>query len=319
MAQFSRIECLPEIRVKGIVFNSSACNVSTVKTEAAMKLKGWKRHGSANSIRVMIALAVGLVAVVYLALGAFVFGTQRSMLYFPTVRTAEQVDEASARANLQRWIGPNGQFIGLKRNSPGQQAQGTVLITYGNGSSAVGCGRYVTDIQKVAAFDVFILEYPGYQDRAGKPTQTSLFQAGDEAFQSLPTNSPIYLVGESLGSAVACHIAGTYSNRIAAVILISPFDNMTDVAQSHIVIYPVKWMLQDRFASGDYLRNYHGRVGIAVDGRDFTVPERFGRRLFDGYAGTKKLWEFPEGGHIHIEQPAVFWMEAVAFLQGSPS
>jgi pimeloyl-ACP methyl ester carboxylesterase len=286
-----------------------------LKIEAGMNFKLWKFAGRAISVRVMIALAMGCVAGVYLLSGMFVYGAQRSMLYFPTIRTREQVDEGLARANLQRWIGPHGQFIGLRRNSPIQPAQGTVLITYGNGSSAVGCGRYATDIQKAAAFDVFILEYPGYQDRAGKPTQTSLFNAADEAFQSLPTNSPIYLVGESLGSSVASRLAGTYSNRIAGAILISPFDNLTDVAQSHMVIYPVKWMLRDHFASDEYLRNYHGKVGIAVDGRDFTVPERFGRRLFDGYAGSKKLWEFPEGGHIHIEQPAVFWREAVAFLQ----
>jgi pimeloyl-ACP methyl ester carboxylesterase len=237
------------------------------------------------------------------------------MLYFPTVSTRQRVDDDLRWANLERWTNSSGQFIGLKRLSPKEPSRGNVLITYGNGSSAVGCGQYADEIQKVAAFNVFILEYPGYQDRAGTPTQTSILGAADEGFQSLPANAPIYLVGESLGTSVACYLAGIYPNRIAGVILISPFNNLTDVAQSHILIFPAKWLLRDRFASDDYLRNYHGKVGIAVDGRDFTVPKKFGRRLYDGYSGPKKLWEFPKGGHIHIDQPEIFWKEVIGFWQ----
>ncbi len=265
----------------------------------------------------MIALVVACVAGVYLFVGAVVFGAQRSMLYFPTVSTRHNVDDAAARANLQRWTNLDGQSIGLKRSSPKQPAQGIVLITYGNGGSAVGCAHYVDEIQEAAPFDVFILEYPGYQDRPGKPAQTSIFNAADEALQSLPTNAPIYLVGESLGSGVACHLAGTFSNRVAGMILISPFNNLKDVAQSHIVIYPAKWLLRDHFASDEYLRNYHGKVGITVDGHDFTVPKRFGHRLYDGYSGPKKLWEFPKGHHIEIDQPEIFWPQAVAFLSSN--
>ncbi len=50
-------------------------------------------------------------------------------------------------------------------------------------------------------------------------------------FTLLSTNQPIYLVGESLGTGVATYLAGTYSNKIAGVILISPFNRLTDVAQ----------------------------------------------------------------------------------------
>ena len=47
------------------------------------------------------------------------------------------------------------------------------------------CARYADVIQKVAALDVFILEYPGYADRAGQPSQDSLFRAADEGLQLL--------------------------------------------------------------------------------------------------------------------------------------
>jgi len=42
---------------------------------------------------------------------------------------------------------------------------------------------------------------------------------------------------------------------------------------------PVGLLLVDRFPSEDYLRDYHGPVGMVVDGLDQVVPEKFGRRL----------------------------------------
>jgi hypothetical protein len=241
---------------------------------------------------------------------------QRSLLYFPSVFSRQQVDEMAHTARLERWTNSSGQFIGMKRLSPRQLAEGTVMITYGNGSTAIGCNHYAHDIQDVAAFDILILEYPGYEDRPGRPNQSSLFTAAAEAFLTLPTNKPVYLVGESLGTGVASYLAGTHSDQIAGILLISPFNTLVDAAQSHYPMLPVLLMLRDRFPSDKYLRNYHGRVGIIVDGKDTIVPERLGCRLLDGYAGPKKLWAFPDGGHCQItERTSNFWKEVVEFWQ----
>lgn len=246
---------------------------------------------------------------------------QRRLLYFPTVLPREQVDQMAAEAGLERWTNSSGQFIGLKRPSPKLPAAGSILILYGNGSTAVGAGgHYANDLQNATGFDVFILEYPGYEDRPGSPSQASLFDAADEAFELLPTNRPIYLVGESLGSGVAAYLAGTYPDKIAGVMLISPFNTLTDVAQHHYPLLPVRWLLVDRFSSETYLRNYWGKLGVTLDDQDRVVPRKFSLRLFESYAGPKRLWEVPEGEHIQIpEPPSEFWKEVVEFWQNGSS
>ncbi|HKW30944.1 MAG TPA: alpha/beta fold hydrolase, partial [Verrucomicrobiae bacterium] len=215
----------------------------------------------------------GLVrfAGLYLLICAGCATFQRRLIYYPSVFSHEQVDQMAQAAGLERWTNPAGDFIGLKRPSPKQPAAGSVLIMYGNGSTAVGSGHYADAIQAEAAFDVFILEYPGYEDRPGSPGQKSLFNAADEAFQSLPLNQPIHLVGESLGTGVASYLAGTYSNKIAGVVLISPFNSLTDVAQSHFPVLPVRLFLADRFPSEKYLRHYRGKLGVTVDGQDTVI------------------------------------------------
>jgi uncharacterized protein len=263
-------------------------------------------------------LAAGLLIYVAACLGCASY--QRKLIYFPPQLTAEQVDESARKSGLERWVDSSGRAIGMRRLSSKQPAAGRVLIVYGNGGCAIWCAHYADDIQNIAAFDVFILEYPGYADRAGSPSQESIFHAADEALQLLGTNQPVYLLGESLGSGVAAYLAGTHPGEIAGMILLSPYNRLTSVAQEHMPYLPVWLILVDRFPSEDYLRHYHGPVGIMVDGRDTVVPEKFGLRLYDGYAGPKRLWSFPDGGHISIMEPsAMFWGAVLAFWQTNRS
>lgn len=241
---------------------------------------------------------------------------QRAFIYHPQVFDTATVERMAQSHELVRWTNAAGANIGFKRMSPRQPSQGSIMMMYGNGSTATDSGYYADDIQNVAALDMYILEYPGYEDRPGKPTEKTIFAAAREGFELLPADKPIYLLGESLGTGVASYLAGTYSNRVAGMILISPFNRLTSVAQYHFPILPAFLFMVDRYPSTVYLRHYHGKVGVTVDGRDIVVPQKFGLRLYNAYNGPKKLWEFPEGGHCEIRQPPdVFWTDAIQFLQ----
>lgn len=242
----------------------------------------------------------------------------QSFLYYPRVYTAARVDQLARYVNLQRWTNSIGANIGLRRPSRAQPASGSILIFYGNASTATGCARYANDIQKVAAMDVYILEYPGYEDRTGPPTEKSIFEAASDGLQMIPTNKPIYLIGASLGSGVASYLAGTFTNRIAGIVRLSPFTNIADIGQYLFPDLPVSSLLVDQFPSEDYLRKYHGKVGVTVDGKDTIIPEKFGLRLYKDYGGPKKLWRFPNGVHCQISNPQTqFWTEAIAFWQAN--
>lgn len=247
----------------------------------------------------LIALP-GRLLRIYLLLCLIVALFQRHFLYHPRVLTPPQVDQQAIAQQLERWRNPAGQPIGMQRRSPHQPAQGQILVTYGNENSATGGAAYADDLQSLGDFNVFILEYPGYADRPGKPTETSLFQAADEALALLPTNQPTYLVGESLGTGVTAYLAGTQPRRINGILLLAPYNHLSAVGQYHLPILPVWLLLADRFESDKYLRQYHGPVGIVVGSVDRVVPAKLGRQLFDDYAGPKKLWEFPHDDHNDV-------------------
>ena len=239
---------------------------------------------------------------------------QRSLIYFPPVCSPENADAFGRQQRLERWSDSAGKPIGWKRLCVGQTPKGSILVTHGNACAAVQCARFADVLQKVGAFDVFIVEYPGYADVPGKPTENGLYEAADAAFNALPVNRPVFLVGESLGTGVASYVAGKFAARVAGVALLAPFNSLVDVGQAHVVILPVSLLLVDRYPSEDHLRNYHGPLAVVVGGEDRVVPEKFGRRLYESYQGPKRLWEFPLNGHETVtQQPPEVWIQIVRF------
>lgn len=243
---------------------------------------------------------------------------QRRLIYFPLVLTSAEVDKKAAGEGLERWKNAAGETIGWKRLSTIQPSTGQILILHGNAGCAFQCGHYADVIQQAAPLDVFIVEYPGYADRPGAPSERTLYESSAEALQLLSTNSPIYLVGESLGCGVAAYLAGTYPDRVNGVGLLAAYNNLAAVGQAHMKFFPVSWILQDRFPADENLRFYQGPVAMLVGGRDQVIPERFGRQLYEGYAGSKRLWEFPEGDHGTVMlQPPEVWQQIITFWQSN--
>ena len=266
-----------------------------------------------KTIRILL-IAFGLYLIPCILLTIF----QRDLLYHPPLVNPAVYERMGLQTGMVRWQNAAGQNIGWKKLSSTQPSHGQVMITYGNGGSALGCYHYVDTMQRTG-MDVYVLEYPDYADRSGSPSQASFFQAAEEGFSMLPTNPPTYLLGESLGTGVAAYLAGTHPTQIGGVVLLAPYNKLVDVAQAHFPQFPVRLLLIDRFNSAWYLEKYHGPVAILTGTADRVVPERFGLRLFTGYGGAKKLWEFPGADHGDVfGHFGEKWPEIKAFWDLSP-
>ena len=172
------------------------------------------------------------------------------------------------------------------------------------------------DDQKTWEF--YTLEYPGYGSRAGSPSQESLVAAAQQALDKLQENDarPVFLMGESLGSGVASLLAGKNPKKVAGIFLITPFSSVADVAASRFPVFPVRWILKDRFDSKQALKDYSGPVAILLAGRDSVVPARFGQQLFESYRGPKRKWMQPKADHntLDLSPSASWWREVSKFL-----
>ncbi len=262
------------------------------------------------------AVRVALVLLTaYAGLVAYVGATQRRLIYFPGRPPADAVERRVSEAGFLPWTNAAGMRIGWWRPHPADPGRTRVLITHGNAGSADARDYLADALQEGWEADVHVLEYPGYGDRPGEPRQDTLVAAAVEGVDLLAGTLPLYLVGESLGSGVAAGAAAARPDRVAGLLLLTPFDSLANAAAFHYPWLPVGWILRDRYPAAEWLRGYPGPVGVLVGASDTVVPAGLGRRLHDALQGPRRLWDLPGQDHDDaVQQPPEWWREAAAFL-----
>ncbi len=259
-------------------------------------------------LRVLMMTAIAYAAIVLL-LALF----QRRLIYFPTTLTAEAATSAAHQKGLEPWRDSRGQVIGWILRAR-QASRGSVLVVHGNAGSATDRDYFAQPIRDAGAVDVYLLEYPGYGARAGSPSMDSFLAATEEAFDLIPGTTPRYIVGESLGTGAATHVARVRGTAVAGLALFMPYDDLAGVAQSAMPFLPAALILRDRFAPSAWLAEYRGPVKVVLAERDEVIALRFGRRLYDGYAGPKKLEIIAGARHNDAaDQPAEWWKDVFRF------
>jgi pimeloyl-ACP methyl ester carboxylesterase len=262
-----------------------------------------------------------VVILVWLGLLAFLALSQRSMIYFPSKNTPANLEREAAAQGFEPWKNPDGQTIGYRHlaapDDPRPRA--SILITHGNAGYALHRTDYATILRAAVpnrALSIYILEYPGYGARSGAPSQSSFLAAANEAIAQIPEDQPLILLGESIGTGVASATAAAHPDRIAGLLLLTPFDSLADVAQHHYPLLPVRWIMRDQYPSEDWLKKYQGRVAIILAANDTIVPAKFGQKLHDTYTGPKKLIIADDADHNDLLHtlPASAWQEALSFL-----
>lgn len=188
----------------------------------------------------IVALRAPLVA--YALVVAAIFALQRSVLY-PVVPPEPFLDLSGVdRTMLQA----DGVAVPLDRLGP--QAGPRVLFFHGN-AEQIGFLGQDAELAGLAGLAFSAVEYPGYADAEGSPTEAGLFAAARAAidhFRAAGEPAPT-CVGHSLGSGVAVAMAA--EGRCARLVAISPYTSIVDMAARTFWWLPTRWLVLDRYDS----------------------------------------------------------------------
>jgi fermentation-respiration switch protein FrsA (DUF1100 family) len=234
------------------------------------------------------------VVVAYMAAVFTLFRIEDRLLYHPVPAS-------------QRWIEPPSGFvvqdvhlhtaddIGIHaRWFPCAEAQGAVLICHsraGNLSLELKPAELAAWHRRVGC-SVLIFDYPGYGQCEGQPSEAGCYGAAQAAYAWLTQNQRIpprqvLIYGRSLGSAVAVDLASQYGHR--ALILVSPFPSLPDVALSQFPLLPAHQFMHNRFPSLAKIGLCTQPVFIVHGTRDHLVPFALGQHLFAAANEPKRM------------------------------
>ena len=275
------------------------------------------------SISDLIWRIVRVAVLVWLGLILFLGLSQRSMIYFPTKDNAASLQQNAVKQGLDPWINPEGEAIGYQRLPAPDDTRTpvTALIFHGNAGNALDRGyiaRILREAMPERAVAIYILEYPGFGARPGEPSQDALLAAANDALKQIPSDTPLLLIGESIGTGVATGTAASHPDRVGGLLLLTPFDSLANVARYHYPLVPVWWLIRDKFPSDKWLTKYQGPCTFVIASNDEVIPAELGTKLYEKYDGPKKILTVQGAAHNDVTglmSPAE-WRAAMNFLLG---
>lgn len=218
----------------------------------------------------------------YLAAVAGLYFLQRSLLYFP-----QRAPRYAAEHNFEFQTADKIVLRGWVIN-PGQA---DAIIFYGGNAERID--EYIHNYKLLfPAHTLYFVNYRGYGESDGKPTEKSLYADALAIFDKIkPEHQRIDLIGKSLGSGIAVYVAA--HRQVNKIALVTPYDSIVNVAKAHYPIFPVGMLMHDKYESWKYANNISVPVLILSAENDETIPA----------VSTKKL-----AAHIN---PALLTMKQI--------
>ncbi len=250
-------------------------------------------------MRVVLA-GVSVAAALYLAACALLYFFQESMIYFP--RAGEAGNEESLLVDGER-------ILVVSRRL---QVPEAVLYFGGNAEDVT----YSQDslIGSFPDHALYLIKYRGYGGSTGRPREAGLIRDALALYDLVAKRHPkVVVVGRSLGSGIAVQLASL--RPVARLVLVTPFDSVAEVAAEIMPLFPVRWLIREKYESWRYAPRVSAPTLLIAAERDEVIPMARTRALLASFRpGVASLKVVARAGHNDIsERP-----EYELLLRGGP-
>jgi fermentation-respiration switch protein FrsA (DUF1100 family) len=165
-----------------------------------------------------------------------------------------------------------------------------------------------------------LLDYRGYGQSEGKPTEEGLYEDALAAYEFLIeeeglSSDQIILFGESLGGAVAIDLAS--KKDVAGIILEATFTTLRELANEIFPVLPTA-LVSDQYTSILKVPKIDTPILFVHGTRDEIVPFKMGETLFKAAKGNKDFWEVQNAGHndLYLIAGQEYNKKLSTFLEG---
>ncbi|MEZ7197124.1 alpha/beta hydrolase [Pseudodesulfovibrio karagichevae] len=266
----------------------------------------------------------GGAGVVYAALAAWVFITQRGLVYCPRRELAGTPDQAGlAYEDVWLTTGQGTRIHGWWL--PCEGADRVLLLCHGNGGNV----SYLMETYRIfhdLGLSVLSFDYSGYGRSKGRPSEKATrgdaravwdWLVGEKGIEP----GRVVLFGRSLGGGVAARLAADLveaGTDPGGLIMESTFTSVTDMGAARYPWLPVRWLVRHRYDSVRALRGVRVPVLFLHSPEDDLVPYAMGRTLYEGYAGPKLFWALSGDHNCGFMTTSGYAEGLRRFLRGLP-
>jgi uncharacterized protein len=243
-----------------------------------------------NVPRAILILAA-IAAFVYIALCLALFLAQRSFIYYPQPR-------AATAGNTTLTLNVDGAVV-LVSTRP---HSGSDAVIYFGGNAEDVSRSLPTLADAFPDRSLYALNYRGYGGSTGKPSETALIADALVLFDRVHIDHPrIIVIGRSLGSGVAVHVAS--ERPIERLVLVTPYDSLAEIAASQFRYFPIHWLLIDKFESWRFAPNVSAPTQLIAAQKDEIIPLASSESLYKRFPQSLATMTVIRGvGHNSISE-----------------
>lgn len=246
----------------------------------------------------MMRTVAGLLitaATMYALACLVLFFSQRSLMFFPQPRGL------GTQASLMKL-----QMEDLQLNVTTRQLKVPEAVIYFGGNAEDVSGSLPDLEAAFPAHALYLMHYRGYGGSEGKPGEEALVADALALFDQVRTQHPnVTVIGRSLGSGVAVHLASV--RPVARLVLVTPYDSMVELAARQFPMFPVRWILTNKFESWRYAPQISVPTTLIAAENDAVIPRASTNLLLTRFKrGVARLVVIPSTGHNTVSNHPLY-------------
>ncbi len=195
----------------------------------------------------------------------------------------------------------------LAWHCPPAPGRPTIVVFTGQGGSLPASAEWSDGLIR-AGLGILLVAYRGFDGNSGAPSEAGLYRDGRAALAWLAAHGvpdPV-LLGVSLGSGVATELAveavtrppdWPAGSRPRALVLLSAYESIPEVAAGRYPLVPVRLLAKDRFDNLAKIGRVRMPVLVVHGALDELVPFAQGKAVYDAAPSPKLFLGLPAGGH----------------------
>lgn len=156
-------------------------------------------------------------------------------------------------------------------------------------------------------YDVIIMDYPQYGKSKGVLKEDLLYDVVENVycamFNKIQNSGPVFIVGRSLGTALASNLASKVS--ASGLILISPYSNMPDLFSQKVKLFSFE-KLKFKLENNVYLPMVKSDAYILHGTDDTLIPIALAHKLIPFLKHPDRFVSIDKANHFNIHEKDEF-------------
>ena len=206
------------------------------------------------------------IIIIYFLIGLLLYLFQRNLIYFPT----QKINHSYSKLILEN----QRETIEVIVLNPKKD----LGLIYLGGNAEQVINNAEVFLKEFPSHTIYLFNYRGYGGSTGEPTEKGIYSDVIFLFDTIKDNhDKINVFGRSLGTGVATYLAS--KRPVEKMILVSPYESITSIAQKKFPIYPIFLLLKDPYESINRVKDIKAKTLFIIAEKDQIISKKHSIRL----------------------------------------